>query len=125
MARAIEQPVPGIMVGHGLPDFPKGFTAIGHPAWTTFLTDPFAKGFPELALRTALHGHLLARLGPLTAANHATHAAPGGDRGIAEAGALGRSSACPTRRTGCSSTPSTRRCSTRGDGRCRRCEGWG
>ncbi|GGO64538.1 thermonuclease family protein [Nonomuraea cavernae] len=127
MAKAIEQPVPGIMVGHGLlarrngvaqpverivhdgdtiniaadgnfgvrllgvdapevsfelprnpdfPDFPKGFTAIGHPAWTTFLTDPFAKGFPELTLRTALHGHLASRLGPAAAANHAAHAAP-------------------------------------------------
>jgi endonuclease YncB( thermonuclease family) len=127
MAKAIEQPVPGITVGHGLlarrngaaqpvdkivhdgdtiniaadgnfgvrllgvdapevsfelprspdfPDFPGGFVSIGHPAWATFLTDPFDKGFPELKLRTALQGDLLARLGPAAAANHARHAAP-------------------------------------------------
>ncbi|MFG3443034.1 thermonuclease family protein [Nonomuraea sp. NPDC047897] len=127
MAKAIEQPVPGITVGHGLlarrngvaqpvdrivhdgdtiniaadgnfgvrllgvdapevsfelprnpalPDFPRGFVAIEHPAWTTFLTDPFAEGFPPLALRSALHRDLLARLGPDAAANHARHAAP-------------------------------------------------
>ncbi len=125
--KAIEQPVPGITVGHGLlarrngvpqpvekivhdgdtiniaadgnfgvrllgvdapevsfelprspdfPDFPKGFVDIDDPAWTTFLTDPFAEGFPELALRAALLGHLLARLGPEAAPNHAHHAAP-------------------------------------------------
>ncbi|MET7463042.1 hypothetical protein [Nonomuraea sp. NPDC005501] len=127
MAKAIEQPVPGITVGHGLlarrngqaepvdkivhdgdtiniaadgnfgvrllgvdapevsfelpqspdvPDFPGGFVKIEHPAWTTFLTDPFAKGLPELTLRTALRANLTARLGPRAAANHAAHAAP-------------------------------------------------
>ncbi|WP_336215743.1 thermonuclease family protein [Nonomuraea sp. LPB2021202275-12-8] len=127
MAKALEQPVPGITVGHGLlarrngtaepvskvvhdgdtiniaadgnlgvrllgvdapevsfqlprnpdfPDFPKGFARIGHPAWTTFLADPFAKGYAELPLRAALRAHLLTKLGPDAAANHAAHAAP-------------------------------------------------
>ncbi|MEU0566330.1 hypothetical protein ABZ297_13160 [Nonomuraea sp. NPDC005983] len=127
MAKALEQPVPGITVGHALlarangaaqpvdrivhdgdtiniaadgnfgvrllgvdapevsfelprnpnfPDFPKGFVDIGDPAWTTFLTDPFAKGYQDLELRSALRAHLLTRLGPQTAANHAAHAAP-------------------------------------------------
>ncbi|NRQ36031.1 hypothetical protein HII36_29980 [Nonomuraea sp. NN258] len=127
MAKAIEQPVPGITVGHGLlarsrgtaqpvdkivhdgdtiniaadgnfgvrllgvdapevsfqlprspnhPDFPKGFADIGHPAWTTFLTDPFEAGYPELTLRSGLRSHLLARLGPLAGPNHAAHGGP-------------------------------------------------
>ncbi|GAA4072720.1 thermonuclease family protein [Nonomuraea soli] len=127
MAKAIEQPVPGITVGHGLlarsrgaaqpldkvvhdgdtiniaadgnfgvrmlgvdapevsfelprhadfPDDPKSFVKIEHPVWTRFLTDPFVKGYPELQLRSALHAHLLTRLGPLAAANHAKHARP-------------------------------------------------
>lgn len=127
MAKAIEQPVPGITVGHALlarakgaaqpvdkivhdgdtiniaadgnfgvrllgvdapevsfelprspdfPDHPKGFAKIEHPAWTQFLTDPFAKGYKELVLRTALHNHLLGKLGPLAAANHATLSKP-------------------------------------------------
>ncbi|WP_156325835.1 thermonuclease family protein [Nonomuraea sp. SBT364] len=127
MAKALEQPVPGITVGHALlarrgeaaqpvskvvhdgdtiniaadgnfgvrllgvdapevsfqlprnpdfPDFPKGFASISHPAWATFLADPFAKGYEELTLRSALHAFILGRLGPRTAANHAAHAAP-------------------------------------------------
>ncbi|MEV6152858.1 hypothetical protein AB0L53_21160 [Nonomuraea sp. NPDC052129] len=127
MAKAIEQPVPGVTVGHALlgrsrgaaqpvdkivhdgdtiniaadgnfgvrllgvdapevsfelprnpnfPDFPKGFVSIDKPAWTTFLTDPFEKGYQELTLRTALHNNLLGRLGPAAAPNHAAHAAP-------------------------------------------------
>lgn len=58
------------------PDHPKSFVKIEHPAWTDFLTDPFAKGYKELALRTALHNHLLTKVGPQAAANHAVHAAP-------------------------------------------------
>jgi endonuclease YncB( thermonuclease family) len=127
MAKAIEQPVPGITIGHALlarsngtaqpvekivhdgdtiniaadgnfgvrmlgvdapevsftlprspafPDHPKGFVKIEHPAWTDFLTDPFAAGYPPLTLRTALHADLLARVGAAAAANHARHAAP-------------------------------------------------
>ncbi|MEV0585808.1 hypothetical protein [Nonomuraea sp. NPDC050310] len=127
MAKAIEQPVPGITVGHGLlarargaaqpldkvvhdgdtiniaadgnfgvrllgvdapevsfelprnpdfPDDPKSFVKIEHPAWTRFLSDPFAKGYPELKLRTALHADLLARLGPDAGPNHARHSVP-------------------------------------------------
>ncbi|NUR93295.1 MAG: hypothetical protein HOY71_55245 [Nonomuraea sp.] len=124
MAKAIEQPVPGITVGHALlarakgvaqpvdkvvhdgdtiniaadgnfgvrflgidaPEvsfelptgagFPKGFVDISNPAWTTFLTDPFAPAYAPLALRKELVDDLLPRLGPQTAANHATHAGP-------------------------------------------------
>ncbi|WP_084959328.1 thermonuclease family protein [Thermoactinospora rubra] len=127
MAKAIEQPVPGITVGHGLlarsggavqpldkvvhdgdtiniaadgnfgvrmlgvdapevsfelprhpdfPDDPKGFAKIGHPAWTRFLTDPFAAGYPELTLRAALRDHMLTKVGPEAGPNHAHHAAP-------------------------------------------------
>lgn len=124
MAKAIEQPVSGITVGHALlarangvaqpvdkvvhdgdtiniaadgnfgvrflgidaPEvsfelppnvgFPKGFVDITNPAWTTFLTDPFAPQYPELKLNKDLMENLLPRLGPQTATNHATHAAP-------------------------------------------------
>lgn len=127
MAKAIEQPVPGITVGHALlarsagvpqpvdklvhdgdtiniaadgnfgvrllgvdapevsfelprssivPDLPKGFVKISHPAWTDFLADPFAPGFEPLPLRAALHDHLLGRLDATTARNHAELGGP-------------------------------------------------
>ncbi|MCG5221070.1 hypothetical protein [Streptosporangium sp. KLBMP 9127] len=124
MAKAIEQPVPGITVGHALlartkgvpqpvstvvhdgdtinvaadgnlgvrllgvdapevsfqlpanptlPDQPKGFVKISHPAWTAFLADPFAAGYAPLTLRAALRTELLTRLDATTAPNHAEH----------------------------------------------------
>ncbi|MEV8635942.1 hypothetical protein AB0395_30220 [Streptosporangium sp. NPDC051023] len=125
--KAIEQPVPGITIGHALlarsngtpepvdkivhdgdtiniaadgnfgvrllgvdapevsfelprnpnlPDLPKGFVKISNPAWTTFLTDPFAAGFEPLPLRAALHEYLLGKLDETTARNHADLGVP-------------------------------------------------
>ncbi|GIH96123.1 hypothetical protein Psi01_67530 [Planobispora siamensis] len=127
MAKAIEQPVPGITVGHALlarsrgapqpvdkivhdgdtiniaadgnfgvrllgvdapevsfelprnttfPDWPKSFVKISNPAWTQFLTDPFAPGLEPLPLRASLHAYLLTKLDAGTAANHAAHGGP-------------------------------------------------
>jgi endonuclease YncB( thermonuclease family) len=126
MAKAIEQPVPGITVGHALlarskgvaqpvakvvhdgdtiniaadgnfgvrllgvdapevsfelppnpirPELPENFVPIKHEAWTDFLADPFASGYPPLELRDALRDHLLKQLDETTGPNHAEHAA--------------------------------------------------
>ena len=63
-------------VSFPLPDHPNTFTGIKSPAWTAFLTDPFAVTLPPFkkALPAGLVADLRARLGPNCAPNHARHA---------------------------------------------------